>query len=73
MFQRREYCTDSREYMKRESTTGKHQKLAGEDGAVVIEATLSVTFFMFVIIINVNIKLYKSSKIKMYKFSNCPS
>ena len=23
--------------------------------------------------INVNIKLYKSSKIKMYKFSNCPS
>ena len=24
-------------------------------------------------LINVNIKLYKSSKIKMYKFSNCPS
>ena len=24
-------------------------------------------------VINVNIKLYKSSKIKMYKFSNCPS
>ena len=37
--------------MKRENTTGKHQKLAGEDGAVVIEATLSVTFFMFVIIV----------------------
>lgn len=37
--------------MKRENTTGKHHKLAGEDGAVVIEATLSVTFFMFVIIV----------------------
>lgn len=32
----------------------KHHKLAGECGAVVIEATLSVTFFMFVIVVMLN-------------------
>ena len=45
--------------------------------AIINEPKKEAITMMFLVMgnipINVNIKLYKSSKIKMYKFSNCPS